>query len=86
MNQLDAQLRAVLTANHDEGIAHFRDLIPRIGEETWLEWIWGLVESQYKYHAGDNRVEYLIASCALLGAIEAWIALCDQRASAEAEA
>lgn len=72
----EQQFWAVLTHKRDEGLAHLTDLIARSGFEEFQAWFAAHIVG--KVVDGDagrtSDVEYIIATCALIGAADAMIA------------
>jgi len=85
MKITDAQFKARLVAKYDEGLATCRDLIARSGECNSTIFLRGLIRAMH-LAAGEGHADIATVNAfAVLGFLEAWIALLEQR-EAEAEA
>jgi len=70
-----------LITKHDEGMAHITSMIERSGDDEFMGWLGRVMEDATDDAAEIDLQKYLVAHCAIVGAIAAWLALRDKRLS-----
>ena len=78
---------ATLTHKRDTGLAHLTDLIHRNGIEEFCAFLSKhVMPKAMDEHADHSTVEYLVAHCAIVGAVDALLAYRDAQEDGDTEA
>jgi hypothetical protein len=80
------QFWAALTNKRDQALAHVTDLIARSGSDEFCGFLSKhVMPAAMDSHGEENPTEYIIAHCAVIGAVDALMAWRDAREAETAD-